>query len=601
MAIDQDHRTAPQRPVPGGDIVAARSEEQESERIPSWRERARSRELATKALVAAAAAVVLAPISHVAAIAAVVLAPAVSDFVGDAVARRRWSARRIWGVCALLAFLGYGEDAYAATPRRPRRRRGGAHWSPAVHVCTVAVVVAGLTIPDVVLGHALIGSGRYTLFGGTPPGGRPNHLPAAPTGLAGRSPTTHRPALRWNADAGAARYVVYRNGARVATTTRPAFTDGHVGHGTYAYRVAAVTAAGAEGRRSAPVTVVYQSAHAPAAPTGLTGVSPTAQPPALSWNPVPGSQRYVVFRDGSVIARPHQPAFTDAGVGHGTHSYRVAYVGRGGGQSRESAPFAITYEADAPPPAPTGLTAPSPTRTQPELSWNAVPGATNYTVYRDSTRLGHVDGTRFRDGSLTADATYRYAVSATDSAGVASARSHAIAVVYDTTPPAIPTGLASQDQLITDPPSLAWQPVADAVSYTLFRDDVPIHTGPAVAYTDTGAPLGPETYTVTAQDAAGNTSGRSVGVTVTYAQLTLSGQSPTAVYPALSWTSVPGCAYYIVDRNDVAIKQTKGVTTYLDTTVPGAATYAYEVICVSPVGADIGHSNVLDVVYTPLS
>lgn len=118
MAVDQEHRTAPAGSAPGADVVAARPDEGQPERIPSWKERACSRELATKALVAAAAAVVLAPISHVAAIAAVVLAPAVSDFVGDAVARRRWSVRRIWGVCALLAFLGYGEDAYAATPRR---------------------------------------------------------------------------------------------------------------------------------------------------------------------------------------------------------------------------------------------------------------------------------------------------------------------------------------------------------------------------------------------------------------------------------------------------------------------------------------------------
>ncbi len=600
MAVDHEHRTAPEGAAPGDDVVAARADEEQPERIPSWKERACSRDLATKVLVAAAAAVVLAPISHLAAIAAVVLAPAVSDFVGDAVARRRWSVRRIWGVSALLAFLGYGEDAYAATPH-PGRRRGGAHWSPAVHVCTIAVVVAGLTIPDVVLGHALIGGGRYTLFGGAPPGGRPNQRPGVLTGLAGRSPTAHTPALRWNAQAAAARYVVYRNDARAATTTRPAFTDRHVGYGTYSYRVAAVSAAGAEGHRSAPVTIIYQSAPPPAAPTGLTGVSPTAQPPALRWHAAQRAVRYVVFRDGNEIGRPHAPIYTDNGAGHGTHSYRVAYVDRAGGESRLSAAVTIAYEADAPPPAPTGLTALSPTRTQPRLSWSAVAGATGYTVYRDGGSLGRVAGTSFSDGSLTADGRHRYSVSATDAAHVSSARSRAITVVYDTSPPATPGGLANQATRITDPPSLTWQPVAGAASYTLYRSGAPVFTGAATAFVDARAPLGTWTYTVEAQDAAGNPSPRSSGLTITYAQLVLSAQSPTTAYPALTWTSLPGCAYYLVNRDGAPLKQTKGVTSYTDTSVPSAATYAYDVTCVNPVGAAIAQSNVVDVAYAPLS
>jgi hypothetical protein len=106
---------------------------------------------------------------------------------------------------------------------------------------------------------------------------------------------------------------------------------------------------------------------------------------------------------------------------------------------------------------------------------------------------------------------------------------------------------------------------------------------------------------VTAQDAAGNASAQSAGVTITYAQLVLSGQSPTAVYPALLWTSIPGCAYYFVYRDDAFLTRTKGVTQFTDTSVPGPATYAYDVTCVNPVGDAIGQSNVVDVVYAPPS
>jgi fibronectin type 3 domain-containing protein len=302
-----------------------------------------------------------------------------------------------------------------------------------------------------------------------------------------------------------------------------------------------------------------------------------------------------------MIGRPHAPHYRDMSAGHGIHSYRVAYVERGDIESRLSPAITIAYKADVPPSRPTGLGAASPTRTPPGLAWNAVPGATGYTVYRNGAALDRVDATRYTDRSLGHDGTYRYSVSATGAAHVSSARSPAITVVYDTTPPAIPGGLANHAARITDPPSLTWQPVADAASYTLYRGGVQVFTGAATAFADTRTPVGTWTYTVTAQDAAGNASAQSAGVTITYAQLVLSGQSPTAVYPALLWTSIPGCAYYFVYRDDAFLTRTKGVTQFTDTSVPGPATYAYDVTCVNPVGDAIGQSNVVDVVYAPPS
>jgi hypothetical protein len=143
--------------------------------------------------------------------------------------------------------------------------------------------------------------------------------------------------------------------------------------------------------------------------------------------------------------------------------------------------------------------------------------------------------------------------------------------------------------------------VAGAASYTLYRGGVRVFTGAATAFIDTRAPLGTSTYTVAANDAAGNASAQSAGLTITYSPLVLTAGSPTAVYPALSWTSILGCAYYFVYRDGAYLTRTKGVANATDTSVPGAATYAYDVTCVNPVGDAIGQSNVVDVVYAPPS
>ncbi|MFF2775494.1 poly(3-hydroxybutyrate) depolymerase [Streptomyces sp. NPDC058052] len=78
-------------------------------------------------------------------------------------------------------------------------------------------------------------------------------------------------------------------------------------------------------------------------------------------------------------------------------------------------------------PAPTGLTAAT-TATSAALTWNAVPGAASYDVYRDGTKVNTapVTATTYTDSGLTAGTTYGYAVSATDASGTAGARSAAV-------------------------------------------------------------------------------------------------------------------------------------------------------------------------------
>ncbi|GHF60998.1 chitinase [Streptomyces mashuensis] len=72
---------------------------------------------------------------------------------------------------------------------------------------------------------------------------------------------------------------------------------------------------------------------------------------------------------------------------------------------------------DPVPDAPTGLAAGTVTASSAALSWNAVPGATGYQVYRDGTRDRAVTGTSTTVTGLAPGTSYRFRVTATNAAG----------------------------------------------------------------------------------------------------------------------------------------------------------------------------------------
>ncbi|WP_406093160.1 chitinase [Streptomyces sp. NBC_01013] len=69
------------------------------------------------------------------------------------------------------------------------------------------------------------------------------------------------------------------------------------------------------------------------------------------------------------------------------------------------------------PAAPAGLTVGTPTSSSLALSWNAVSGATGYTVYKDGAKATTSTGTSATITGLAADTAYQFAVTATNAAG----------------------------------------------------------------------------------------------------------------------------------------------------------------------------------------
>jgi hypothetical protein len=190
-------------------------------------------------------------------------------------------------------------------------------------------------------------------------------------------------------------------------------------------------------------------------------------------------------------------------------------------------------------------------------SWAVVSGDPNksFAIYLQSNGNAHLrtsDGTSAGGGGgpqPTANTTYALKVTATNASGVSTSASISVAVgivVVDTTPPSVPTNLVWSVSGATA--NLSWTASTDNVKvtgYNVFRNGVKLGTTAVAFFVDTTFVSG-TTYTVSAFDAAGNTSAQAMGTIITLTDLGFPGQPSNPVgfaaapgYPG-SLTTWPG-------------------------------------------------------------
>jgi hypothetical protein len=258
---------------------------------------------------------------------------------------------------------------------------------------------------------------------------------------------------------------------------------------------------------------------------GLAGATPTASPPFITWHAVAGAVRYEVRRNGRLVARPTTNSFRDRLAPHGTLTYRVTAMAHGVA-GPPSTGHTVLYEAEAPPQtgthrpptggpvdAPTGLSGSSPTPTQPELTWNPVDGARDYTVYRGGTPVGHPTKPFFRDATAEAGTSTYFVTVTVD--GVESGHSDSIEIRFvPPLPP--PTGLAGPGTFTYLPIVLTWYRVDGARGYVVYRDGVPTPETGWTTLRDGDASLADHSYTVATVNAIGAEGEQSAPVQVTY-------------------------------------------------------------------------------------
>ena len=240
--------------------------------------------------------------------------------------------------------------------------------------------------------------------------------PAAPVVKIGNSASSGKPMLTWNAVSGATSYKVYRatsqNGtySLLGTVTTTSYTNTGAKAGTtYWYKVKAVNSAG----ESAYSNIVSGRATV----TTLTmGHSATSGKPQLTWKAVSGAASYKVYRatakNGAytVINTTKALTYTNTGAALGTtYYYKVEALNAAG----KSMGFSAVVEGKVAPVLAVGYSSVS---GKPQLTWKAVPGATEYQVYRSTqqnsgySKINTTTSTSYVNTGAKAGTTYYYRI-----------------------------------------------------------------------------------------------------------------------------------------------------------------------------------------------
>ncbi|MEK3883731.1 S-layer homology domain-containing protein [Paenibacillus sp. PL2-23] len=229
---------------------------------------------------------------------------------------------------------------------------------------------------------------------------------------------------------------------------------------------------------------IYAMKLFPGTPTGVTIVSAVDNQISLKWSGAAGAERYHVKRGTApggpftTIATVSSGSYQDTSVTNGsTYYYAVSsaaktmdgvYLDGSLSASAAASPLASTAAPEAP-----GQLFAAIRDTEVGITWTEVPNAVGYKISRSSISgesysvVATVDGvsTSYLDQGLTVHTDYYYTVTAYNASGDSLASPE----LYARTeyPPLAPQGLTAIPGHSTI--KLQWQPVADAVSYTLKR------------------------------------------------------------------------------------------------------------------------------------
>jgi hypothetical protein len=323
---------------------------------------------------------------------------------------------------------------------------------------------------------------------------------------------------------------------------------------------------------------------------------------------VQGAHRYIVFRNGRRVSVRTGRRFVDRTAAHGILAYTVA-AEAGGRTGPQSTGRTIRYQAAPPPQADIRLTPTSTPDDPPSFWWDPVARADRYVVYRGGRPIDEIRtaGTRYTDLGV-GPGVYEYQV-AWMHGRTESLRSAPVRIVYEpvqpgVTPPGVtpPTGLAGTSPT-ADLPSLDWNAVDGADSYTVYRDNEPVGHPSEPSFTDRGiGAAGTYTYTVTATS-GGVESGHSSSADIRYvpalgAPTGFSGPATFTDLPiVLTWDRVDGARGYVVSRDGAPLDEIRGTTFRDGDATP--ADHTYTVATVNAIGVQGDQSDPVYVTYVP--
>jgi len=423
--------------------------------------------------------------------------------------------------------------------------------------------------------------------------------PSAPSSLVATVVSSSRIDLAWTAatdNTGVAGYRIFRNGAASATSTVASFSDvGVSASTTYAYAVSAFDAAGNESGQSAAVSTTTPapsaadtiaptvSLSAPANGATVTGTAVAVSANALDDAGVAGVQ---FLLDGASLgaentASPWSVTWNTTTASSGVHilSARARDVAGNVGIAAN-----VTVIVDNQPP--TG-----------SVVINGDAAATRSTAatltLSAADALGTVTQMRFSNTGTSFSTAEAYATTRAwtlstgagtkivyaqfkDAAGNWSG-SFTDTIVLDTTPPSMPSGVATR-ALSSSRIAVTWAASTDNLAvagYRVFRDGVQIATAPGTSWSDAGLAVATSyTYAVAAFDPAGNVSAQSAAAIGT--TLPVISVSPSTSVVPLGGTQGLACVVSL-EGADTSCSWTVAegpAGGSIDATGPGTAVYS---------------------------
>ncbi|RPJ45954.1 MAG: hypothetical protein EHM19_04755, partial [Candidatus Latescibacterota bacterium] len=400
-------------------------------------------------------------------------------------------------------------------------------------------------------------------------------LPGAPAILVATDTICSRVELAWSAAADADTYVVFRDGAPIASVLAPTLsTDDDPIFGAHAYEVRAANGCG----RSASAADAGFGLPPTAPPFALVASSDSCGLVRVGWEGAAEDTGYYLYRDGLFLAETAAGVrfYRDLAGAPGPHTYRVGALGICG---RSDSIAVLGVRPPDPPPAPATVVATDTVCGSVWITWSSVAGADSFLVYRDSVRVAATTGTTYQ--STPPPGTYLYEVSGKNSCGEGPRRSDSGTRPPDA--PSAPGSVVATDD-VCGSIDVSWAASAGAESYLVLRDGLDLAETVETSIQDgAAAPGSSYVYSVIARNECGDSpeSGGDEGFRPFDPPGAPSGvQASSGLCDAivLTWTDRTGEEGYVIERSGSPIDTVQAdETEYADALAPSGTSVSYRI------------------------
>lgn len=190
----------------------------------------------------------------------------------------------------------------------------------------------------------------------------------------------------------------------------------------------------------------------------------------LAWNTVADATNYNIYRGGVLLDSTTATNYTDEGLINGQAYIYTITAANENGESNHSNEATATPQIGAPTSPTLNVTAGDESAA---LSWAAVAGADQYSIYRDGTLYDATAQTSYTDTGLTNGQTYKYYVTALN-AGGESPRSNEVTVTPEKPPIGVPGNVTATGG--HGSVTVTWDQVQGADGYQLYKDGQQVNT-----------------------------------------------------------------------------------------------------------------------------